>query len=209
MVCSALRCQAWEFLSSLVLTWLHLDRSVCVYGCVRVCVCAWASECLATRSGHCAVPSSGIVLFHNLTVNKVGRYVLSFRHEEIMPGDGRRVVYTHQDSVSFQIIPGRAESLAVVDQPSTVFLGNITGDEAALLSPQLSCAYSDNQRNSIPIGDTGKHSLCSKTHARNACAHTSLLLRAHLFAAAHSPCIEKHAIHVQTDVRCRGVPYWG
>ena len=40
MVCSALRCQAWEFLSSLVLTWLHLDRSVCVYGCVRVCVCA-------------------------------------------------------------------------------------------------------------------------------------------------------------------------
>ena len=104
MVCSALRCQAWEFLSSLVLTWLHLDRSVCVYGCVRVCVCAWASECLATRSGHCAVPSSGIVLFHNLTVNKVGRYVLSFRHEEIMPGDGRRVVYTHQDSVSFQII---------------------------------------------------------------------------------------------------------
>jgi hypothetical protein len=166
-----------------------------------------ARSCLSTPSGLCAVPSSGIVRFHNLTVNKVGRYVLKFRHEEIMfaiertprreDEEPRRDIYTYQDSLGFGIVAGRAEKLAVVDQPATVFIGNITGDEAALLRPQPTCAYSDNQRNAVPIGDSGNFPLQqSHTHSyTDACTHILALLL--------QSCMNKHArMHVHDDKQC-------
>ena len=174
-----------------------LDCSLCVCGacscaCACSCSCSRACACSCARSyfrphasGLCAVPSLGIVPFHNLTINKVGRYVLKFRHEEIMPrGEDeelRREIYTYQDSLGFGIVAGRAGSLAVVDQPATVFIGNLTGDEAALLSPQPSCAYSDNQRNPVPIGDTGNCPLqrAIRTHTRTY-AHTFSLFCSNL-----------------------------
>jgi len=108
----------------------------------------------------CATGVGGIVSFYNLTVNKVGTHVLEYLHVELMPRSSSldefvREIYTVRDTSGFSILPGLADSLAVVDQPSSVYMGNVTGDEAAMLVPQPSCAYSDNSQNTIPIGDTG------------------------------------------------------
>jgi len=174
---------------------------LCMFVCVCACACACAIVFPCTLSGLCAVPSLGIVRFHNLTINKVGRYVLEFRHEEIMPRrrdeELRREIITYQDSLGFGIVAGRAGSLAVVDQPATVFIGNITGDEAALLSPQPTCAYSDNQRNSVPIGDSGNCPL-QQSHT-----HSYTDTYTHLLALLLQSCMDKHAwMHVRDERQC-------
>ena len=128
------------------------------FSCCRQANCAQLKvkmtiecDCAHPKAALCAVPDKGIVSFHNITVNKMGDHVLDYLHVEIMP-DGEVVRYTYVDEASFTIVPGPAEKLEVVAQPGDVFMGNVTGDEPALLDPQPTCGWTDSQLNTIPIG---------------------------------------------------------
>jgi Ca2+-binding EF-hand superfamily protein len=107
-------------------------------------------DCSHKDAALCAVPTNGYVGFHDVRVNKMGQHKLSYRHVEIMP-DGTVKTYTFTDSESFTIIPGNTEGLQIVTNPQTVMMGNITGDEPALLDPQPVCGYTDDQLNTIPM----------------------------------------------------------
>ena len=118
-------------------------------------------DCEHPEAALCAVPVNGIVTFYNITVNKAGTHLLSYRHIEIMPRSSPNdpvveVEYTLRDNgPGFEIVSGPAEALAMPINPGPVNIGNVTGNEPAVLDPQPTCAYSDSQGNTISIGRSG------------------------------------------------------
>jgi hypothetical protein len=118
-------------------------------------------DCSHPDAALCAVPVNGIVTFHNLTVNKVGRHILTYRHVEIMPSASpddpvELRSYTMRDSgPGFEILVGPADALAMPVGPAAVSMGTITGNEPAVLDPQPQCAYSDRMGNTIAVGSAG------------------------------------------------------
>ena len=151
-------------------------------GSVSPWTCCRASNCLQLKrkmkiecdcshedAAMCSVPRDGVVSFHNFTLNKVGTHVLIYHHVEILHEGSEEVQCTTRegseevkcttsvrDNIGFRVRVGKPSSLTIVDNPLSVAMGNNTGDEPAFLKPQPSCAYSDQERNTIIFGDRGR-----------------------------------------------------
>jgi len=114
---------------------LELSGRVSEFSCCRASNCAALKQkmeiecdCSHKDAALCAVPRMGVAYFHNISVNKVGTFQLAYHHTEIMlSSSGDSVTYTARDSGGFTVIPGPADSLAVVDQPGSSAIGNRTG----------------------------------------------------------------------------------